>query len=210
MILLDIAREIAMERLGGLLMNRSAEYSITDAGGSPLISFKALLKAEYKSGGTVVSENIEENSFATYNKTTEPREYAFDVALQAPNQDIGAVLDTLEDLKKGTDLFTFSTPFTVYDNLTLEGYSTVFESTTNMLVVSLQCKEVIQVEQGYTNVEVKDATPVDAKPIDGENAKNPDNVDSVDTGITQTSGTTAQESQQAEESILYRTTGGII
>jgi hypothetical protein len=78
-----------------------------------------------------------------------------------------------------------------------------------MLIVSLQCKEVIQVEQGYTNVEVKDATPVDAKPIDGENAKNPDNVDSVDTGITQTSGTTAQESQQAEESILYRTTGGI-
>lgn len=203
--LLDIARQ-NYDFMG---VTRSAEYSITDSSGNPVISFKALLKAEYRSGGKVVSENIEENSFATYNKTSEPREFEFDVALQFPNNDFGGILSKLEELKKGVELFTFSTPFTVYEDLTLEGYSTTFESTTSMLIVSLQCKEVIQVEQGYTNVEVKDATPVDAKPIDGENAKNPDNVDSVDTGITQTSGTTAQESQQAEESILYRTTGGI-
>jgi hypothetical protein len=206
MILLDIARE-QYDFMG---VTRSAEYSITDESGNPVISFKTLLKAEYKSGGTVVSENIEENSFATYNKTTEPREYAFDVALQAPNQDIGGILDKLEELKKGVELFTFSTPFTVYEDLTLEGYSTTFETTTNMLVVSLQCKEVIQVEQGYTSVEVKDATPVDAKPIDAGDAKNPDNASTVDTGITQTSEPTATEGEQAEESILYRAGGSII
>ena len=187
------------------LFGRSADYSLTDASGNPIIRFKTLLKAEYRSGGKVVSENIEENSFATYNKTTEPREFEFDIALQYPNQDFSGILAKLEELKKGVELFTFSTPFTVYEDLTLEGYSTTFESTTSMLIVSLQCKEVIQVAQGYTNVEVNDATP-----IESSDAKNPDNADTVDTGITQTSGTTAQESQQAEESVLYRTTGSIL
>lgn len=204
--LLDVVRQ-NYDFMG---VTRSAEYSITDSSGNPVISFKALLKAEYRSGGKVVSENIEENSFATYNKTSEPREFEFDVALQFPNNDFGGILAKLEELKKGVELFTFSTPFTVYEDLTLEGYSTTFESTTSMLIVSLQCKEVIQVAQGYTNVDVKDATPVDAKPIDGENAKNPDNVDPVDTGITQTSGTTEAEGKAAEESILHRTTGVII
>ena len=69
----------------------------------------------------------------------------------------------------------------------------------------LQCKEVIQVAQGYTNVEVNDATPIDAS-----DAKNPDNADTVDTGITQTSGTTETETKSTEESILYRTGGVII
>lgn len=196
--LLDVVRQ-NYDFMG---VTRSAEYSITDSSGNPVISFKTLLKAEYRSGGKVVSENIEENSFATYNKTSEPREFEFDVALQYPNNDIGGILAKLEELKKGTDVFTFSTPFTVYEDLTLEGYSTTFESTTSMLIVSLQCKEVIQVAQGYTNVEVNDATPID-------DAKNPDNADTVDTGITQTSGTTEAEGKAAEESILYRTTGGL-
>lgn len=187
------------------LFGRSADYSLTDASGNPIIRFKTLLKAEYRSGGKVVSENIEENSFATYNKTTEPREFEFDIALQYPNQDFSGILAKLEELKKGVELFTFSTPFTVYEDLTLEGYSTTFESTTSMLIVSLQCKEVIQVAQGYTNVEVNDATP-----IESSDAKNPDNADTVDTGITQTSGTTEAEGKAAEESVLYRTTGVII
>lgn len=201
MILLDIVRQ-QYDFMG---VTRSAEYSITDESGNPVISFKSLLKAEYRSGGKVVSENIEENSFATYNKTTEPREFDFDVALQFPANDFGSILSKLEELKKGTELFTFSTPFNVYADLTLEGYSTTFESTTSMMIVSLQCKEVIQVAQGYTNVEVNDATPIDAG-----NAKNPDNADTVDTGITQTSGTTESEGKSAEESILYRTGGVII
>lgn len=199
--LLDIARQ-NYDFMG---VTRSAEYSITDSSGNPVIAFKALLKAEYRSGGKVVSENIEENSFATYNKTTEPREFEFDVALQYPNNDIGGILAKLEELKKGVELFTFSTPFSVYSDLTLEGYSTTFESTTSMLIVSLQCKEVIQVAQGYTNVEVNDATPIDAS-----DAKNPDNAETVDTGITQTSGTTEAEGKAAEESVLYRTTGSVL
>lgn len=181
------------------------EYAITDASGGLLLGFQALMKAEYKSGGKVVSENIEENSFATYNKTSEPREFEFDVAIQFPNQDIAGILSKLEELKKGTDLFNFVTPYNVYNDLTLEGYSTVFESFTSMLIVSLQCKEVIQVQQGYTNVKVKDATPIESK-----NAKNADNVDTVNTGITQTSTPSATETKAAEESILYRTTGSIL
>ena len=199
--LLDVVRQ-NYDFMG---VTRSAEYSITDSSGNPVIRFKALLKAEYRSGGKVVSENIEENSFATYNKTSEPREFEFDVALQFPNNDFGGILAKLEELKKGVELFTFSTPFTVYEDLTLEGYSTTFESTTSMLIVSLQCKEVIQVAQGYTNVEVNDATPIDAS-----DAKNPDNAETVDTGITQTSGTTEAEGKAAEESVLYRTTGSVL
>ena len=177
-------------------------YTIADEGGNPVISFKTLLKAEYKSSGSVVFEPIEQNSFATYNKTTEPREFYFEVALQLPQNDFGAALSKLEELKKGTDVFSFVTPFTDYASLTLEGYSTVFESTTSMMVIGLQCKEIIEVEQGYTNVTVNDPTP-----IGSDDAKNPDNSSTSNTGMTGTQSPTESEEKQSNQSILRR--GGI-
>lgn len=172
-------------------------YTLADDGNNAIIGFKSMLKAEYKSSGKTVFEPIEENSFATYNKTTEPREFYFELALQAPQQDLGAILEKLEQLKKGVDLFSFITPFSSYSDLTLEGYSTTIETTTSMLIVGLQCKEVIQVAQGYTNVTVNDATPI----TQGD-AANPDSTDTVDTGMTGTSAGTSEEKKQSEESIL--------
>lgn len=172
-------------------------YTLVDDGNNAIIGFKSMLKAEYKSSGKTVFEPIEENSFATYNKTTEPREFYFELALQAPQQDFGAILEKLEQLKKGVDLFSFITPFRSYSDLTLEGYSTTIETATSMLIVGLQCKEVIQVAQGYTNVTVNDATPI----TQGD-AANPDSTDTVDTGMTGTSEGTSEEKKQSEESIL--------
>lgn len=174
-------------------------YTLADDGNNAIIGFKSMLKAEYKSSGKTVFEPIEENSFATYNKTTEPREFYFELALQAPQQDFGAILEKLEQLKKGVDLFSFITPFSSYSDLTLEGYSTTIETTTSMLIVGLQCKEVIQVAQGYTNVNV---TVNDATPITQGDAANPDSTDTVDTGMTGTSEGTSEEKKQSEESIL--------
>lgn len=179
-------------------------YTIAGNGGNPIISFKTLLKAEYKSSGAVVFEPIEQNSFATYNKTTEPREFYFEVALQLPQNDFGSALSTLEELKKGTEVFSFITPFIEYSNLTLEGYSTVFETYTSMMVVSLNCKEVIEVQQGYTNVEVNDATP-----IGSDDAKNSDNATTTDTGIGGTMSPSEGEQKEANKSIILRTTGRV-
>lgn len=172
-------------------------YSISGEDGTPIIGFKTLLKAEYKSSGSVVSESIEMNSFAAYNKTTEPREFSFSVALQAPNNDFSSAISKLEELKKGTELFSFVTPYLVFNSLTLEGYSTAFETYTSMMVVDLECKEILQVEQGYTNVEVNDATP-----ISQEDAADESNADTVGTGITNTEPATTTETQEIEESIL--------
>lgn len=172
-------------------------YSISGEDGTPIIDFKTLLKAEYKSSGSVVSESIEMNSFAAYNKTTEPREYSFSVALQAPNNDFSSAVSKLEELKKGTELFSFVTPYLVFNSLTLEGYSTAFETYTSMMVVDLECKEILQVEQGYTNVEVNDATP-----ISQESAADESDADTVGTGITNTEPATTTETEQTEESIL--------
>ena len=173
-------------------------YMIADEGGSPIIGFKSLLKAEYKSSGTAVSEPIEQNSYATYNKTTEPREFYFEVALQAPNNDFSAAISKLEELKKGTEVFHFVTPFSEFENLTLEGYSITLETYTSMLVVELQCKEILQVEQGYTNVNVQS----EATPISQESAADESNADTVGTGITNTEPATTTETQETEESIL--------
>lgn len=180
-------------------------YTIAGEGGNPIISFKTLLKAEYKSSGSVVFEPIEQNSFAAYNKTTEPREFYFEVALQLPQNDFGAALSTLEELKNGTEVFSFITPFIEYSNLTLEGYSTVFETYTSMMVVSLNCKEVIEVQQGYTNVEVNDATP-----IGSDDAKNSDNATTTDTGIGGTMSPSEGEQKEANKSIILRTTGRVL
>lgn len=179
-------------------MAQGSLYSISGEDGTPIIDFKTLLKAEYKSSGSVVSEPIEMNSFAAYNKTTEPREYSFSVALQAPNNDFSSAVSKLEELKKGTELFSFVTPYLVFNSLTLEGYSTAFETYTSMMVVDLECKEILQVEQGYTNVEVNDATP-----ISQESAADESNADTVGTGITNTEPATTTETQETEESILF-------
>lgn len=178
-------------------MAQGSLYSISGEDGTPIIDFKTLLKAEYKSSGSVVSEPIELNSFAAYNKTTEPREYSFSVALQAPNNDFSSAVSKLEELKKGTELFSFVTPYLVFNSLTLEGYSTAFETYTSMMVVDLECKEILQVEQGYTNVEVNDATP-----ISQESAADESDADTVGTGITNTEPATTTETQETEESIL--------
>lgn len=192
---------ISFEDLKGtpIMPMQSNLYMIADEGGSPIIGFKSLLKADYNSNGTVVSEAIEQNSYATYNKTTEPREFYFEVALQAPNNDFSAAISKLEELKKGTEVFHFVTPFSEFENLTLEGYSITIETYTSMLVVGLQCKEIIEVQQGYTKVEVNDATPINAG-----NASNPDNADTVNTGMTGTRNPSSEESSQGDESIASR------
>ena len=179
-------------------MAQGSLYSISGEDGTPIIGFKTLLKAEYKSSGSVVSESIEMNSFAAYNKTTEPREYSFSVALQAPNNDFSSAISKLEELKKGTELFSFVTPYLVFNSLTLEGYSTVFETYTSMMVIDLECKEIIEVEQGYTNVDVQS----EATPISQESAADESNADTVGTGITNTEPATTTETQETEESIL--------
>lgn len=184
---------------------RSNLYMLAGESGNSIISFKSLLKAEYKSAGSVVWEPIEQNSFASYNKTTEPREFYFEVALQFPDNDFESALSTLEDLKNGTDKFTFVTPFTSFGNLTLEGYSTVLQTFTSMMIVSLGCKEVLEVQQGYTNVTVNDATP-----IGSGDARNPDNATTSDTGMTNGQTPTDAEKQQAKESIAHRVGGTII
>ena len=192
---------ISFEDLKGtpIMPMQSNLYMIADGGGSPIIGFKSLLKADYNSNGTVVSEAIEQNSYATYNKTTEPREFYFEVALQAPNNDFSAAISKLEELKKGTEVFHFVTPFSEFENLTLEGYSITIETYTSMLVVGLQCKEIIEVQQGYTKVEVNDATPINAG-----NASNSDNADTVNTGMTGTRSPSSEESSQGDESIASR------
>ena len=180
-------------------MAQGSLYSISGEDGTPIIGFKTLLKAEYKSSGSVVSESIEMNSFAAYNKTTEPREYSFSVALQAPNNDFSSAVSKLEELKKGTELFSFVTPYLVFNSLTLEGYSTAFETYTSMMVVDLKCKEIIEVEQGYTNVNVD--VQSEATPISQESAADESNADTVETGITNTEPATTTETEQTEESI---------
>ena len=192
---------ISFEDLKGtpFMPAQSNLYMIADEGGSPIIGFKSLLKADYNSNGTVVSEAIEQNSYATYNKTTEPREFYFEVALQAPNNDFSAAISKLEELKKGTEVFHFVTPFSEFENLTLEGYSITIETYTSMLVVGLQCKEIIEVQQGYTKVEVNDATPINAG-----DASNSDNADTVNTGMTGTRSPSSEESSQGDESIASR------
>lgn len=201
--------EIAVDR--GLHGNPQI-WSIAGNDGTPIIGFKTLLKAEYKSSGSVVFEPIEKNSFATYNKTSDPMEYYFEVAIQGEstiygftNNNFATALTKLEELKVGTETFAFISPFKDFYNLTLEGYTTVFETTSSMMIIGLQCKEVKEVQQGYTNVTVNDATP-----IGQGDASNSSNTSTTDTGITGTDSPTSEEKKQGRESILHGIGGTII
>ena len=186
--------DLSIPSIEDILFGHNQIWSIVGEDGNPIISFKSFLKAEYKSSGSVVFSPIENNSFVAYNKTTEPREYFFEVALQAPKDSFASAISKLEELKKGTELISFVTPFMGFYDLSLEGYSTVWQDFTSMMIIGLQCKEIIQVEQGYANVDVKDATP-----IGQGDAKNPDNSDTTDTGMTGTDNPSSEE-----ESIYHK------
>lgn len=143
--------------------------------GRPILTFQSFLKASLQADASVVSDSIEQTSFASYNKVTSPKKYHFDLAIK--NKQFGTtsfgvnpiaartVPDTfqqayyaLEDLKDSTEMFSFVSPSMEYRNLTLSNYTINWENTTDLIIVGLDCVEIREVQAAYTKVDTSDLT----------------------------------------------------
>lgn len=143
--------------------------------GQPILTFQSFLKGSLQADASVVSDSIEQTSFASYNKVTSPKKYHFDLAIK--RQEFGTTIfgqnpmaartvpDTfqqtyyrLEDLKDSTEMFSFVSPSMEYRNLTLSNYSINWENTTDLIIVGLDCVEIREVQAAYTKVDTSDLT----------------------------------------------------
>lgn len=73
-------------------------------------------------GGSVVSAPIEQGSFFSYNKTTEPIQINATLAFDGSNTYLQSVLNNLNTLKNSVTIFSIITPFSEFQSMTLESY----------------------------------------------------------------------------------------
>ena len=153
----------------------SPEYFLTMAeGGSIAVSFSRVMSLEVTAEGKVMAASIEKGSFASYNKVAKPMEIKAQLAVEGTRASLQSTINTIINLKEGTDLVNFVTPFHEYRNFTLEkfSYQQSAENGINVLYVDIALSEVREVEPQYT----------DTKPITPKAAKNPANASTRDLG----------------------------
>lgn len=168
------------------------QYFLTYAESSAIaVEFSRVMDLELSAESKVVAAPIEKGSFASYNKVASPTGIRATLAVEGEDYQLRDVVDTLFELRDGTELVNFVTPIQEYQRYTLEkfSYQQAAEKGVNVLYVELNLAEVKEVEPQYTDAK--------APAIKQKSAKNPANASTVDRGRTQT--------QKVDESKLYET-----
>lgn len=131
----------------------SPAWTINNASGEPIISFTSFLTLDLKSDGKVVSTQVEEGSFASYNKTESPLEIDVQLGIEGSDSDLQKALDAIAKLKQGTELVNLVTPNAEYKDLNLESYSygRKSEDGLGVLWLDLSFVEIRQVKTEYSN-----------------------------------------------------------
>ena len=159
------------------------------------ISFSRVMDLELTAEGKVLSIPIEQSSFAAYNKVASPTTIRATLAVEGEKSSLQSVVDTLFELKEGTDLLNFVTPIKEFENYTLEkfSYQQAAEKGINVLYVEIHISEVKEVEAQYTDAQA---------PITPKAAKKAGNASTVDKG--------KQQTQEKTTSKLFDWNGGKI
>lgn len=115
-------------------------------------------------GGSVVSSPIEEGSFFSYNKTTEPIEITATLSFSGTNTFLQSVLNRLNNLKNSVTTFSIKTPMYEYRNMNLESYDYAFrrEDGLGVLYINATFIEIREVNLTYSDGAI---TPEQTKDI---------------------------------------------
>lgn len=115
-------------------------------------------------GGQVVSSPIEEGSFFSYNKTTEPIEITATLSFSGTNTFLQSVLNRLNNLKNSVTTFSIKTPMYEYRNMNLESYDYAFrrEDGLGVLYINATFIEIREVNLTYSDGAI---TPEQTKDI---------------------------------------------
>lgn len=115
-----------------------------------------------RSGGSVVDSPIEQGSFFSYNKTTEPLEITVTLSFEGSDTLLQSVLSNLKTLKESVTMFSIITPTFEYENMTLQNYDYSFnrEQGLGVLYVNAVFKEIKEVIVQYTQQQTVVASPI--------------------------------------------------
>ncbi len=138
-----------------------------------------IIKMSMKDGGTVVSGPVEEGSFATYNKTTDPFEISATLAFQGTDTYLQSIITSLKTLKSSVTTFSIITPYEEYKGMTLESYSYEYslDNGLGILYVDAEFKEIREIMLSYTKQQY----------IPVSETKTPDATSTEDAGSVQAS-----------------------
>lgn len=164
-------------------------WAFTDEGGGAVIPDAAVMSVNVNSGGKAVSEPIEQGSFVSYNKVTEPLEVTAALGFSGTDGFLQSVIDRLEKLKAALSYFSIVTPVREFRKMTLQSfdYSLTMDEGLGVLYVNADFVEIREAVVGYATV--------DTSRIAAADAKNPSDASAVSTGTA--SPQTPSESQQA-------------
>lgn len=144
------------------------------------------------SGGSVVSSPIEQGSFTSYNKTTEPLQITATLSFSGNDGFLQSVLDNLKKLKDGVTTFSIETPVYEYENMTLQAYDYAMrrEDGLGVLYITAEFVEIKEVALAYTQQET----------IEPEDCTDPSDASTQDTGLQQAQDPTDDQAAAGEGS----------
>ena len=162
------------------------------------VQFSRVMDLEMTAEGKVVSTPIEQGSFASYNKVASPTAIRATLAVEGETWNLHSAVDTLFELKEGTELVDFVTPVREYRKYTLEkfSYQQAAEKGVNVLYVEIHLSEIKEVEPQYTDTKAP-------APITKKAAKNPANVSTKEMGKQ-------QAEEKPYESWIFKKKGELI
>lgn len=151
---------IIMPTTNNYKRNKSTDWSFSDN----VLPNANFFDMSIRCGGQVVSSSIEEGSFFSYNKTTEPIEINATISFSGTNTFLQSVLDRLNNLKNAVTTFSIKTPVYEYQNMNLQNYDYDFrrEDGLGVLYIKTTFIEIREVNLQYTNTTI---TPQQTKDV---------------------------------------------
>ncbi|MBS4773135.1 MAG: hypothetical protein KHX55_02530 [Proteobacteria bacterium] len=146
-----------------------------------ICEFDTFISYSARKTSSVPSNQIEQGSFAAYNKINNPAEFSVTLAKSGSSTVLNSVLVALNDYSESTKLVDLVLPFRTYKNLNVVSVSHGISegAAVNLLVVELTLKEIKQTARQYTSLampasNVKNAGDADTVNSGRQQAKQPD------------------------------------
>ena len=176
-------------------------WDFRDKQGSSVFGNAKVMGIGFEANGTVVSQPVEENSFFSYNQTSEPNHISCVLCFEGTVQYLQSSLNIVDRYKKGMDALSIVTPYAEYENMKLESYSYTRDVTNGHGLLYIQCefREIQEVQAAYSSTDVSELPA----PITDGNSANPSDASTVDTGMTSTT-TPDSQTKESSESALHK------
>lgn len=147
-------RQLPITNIGNLIRG---EWTVVDGKTRQKVcDFDTFIGYSASKTSSVPTNQIEQGSFAAYNKINNPAEFSVTLAKSGSSTVLNNVLVALSQKAESTELVDLVLPFRTYKNLNIISVSHGISEgqAVNLLVVELKLKEIKQTARKYITVEM--------------------------------------------------------